>query len=167
MKPEKKANEKKAGEPDVSNMKPEALTAHIVSTHHKYLKKVLPEIYALFMTVLRVHGANHPELYEVFRLFGTLKTELDQHLIREEMLLFPAIEDGEKAKAAGLSAGIRDEHESFARLLGKIRKANHDYALPSDACESYTGLYKTIQEIEADIHQHIHLENDILLKGIA
>jgi len=160
-------NEKTAEKPNFTEMKPGELTDYIISTHHAYLKKTLPETYSLFMKVLRVHGEHHPELYEVFSLFGELKTDLDQHLIKEEMLLFPAIEDGDKTKAAGLIARIKDEHTGLEKLFGRIKAASHNYSLPPDACQSYTGLYKTIKEMEDDIHQLLHLENDILFKGIA
>jgi len=164
--------EKLKAEPNTSkeinflDMKPEALAEYIVTTHHDHLRKALPETYTLFLKILRVHGPNHFELYDVFKLFGAMKTELDQHLIKEEVILFPEIADRNSKKITRLAPKIMDEHEKVGELLEKIRTINHDYALPSDACMSYTNLYKTMQEIEDDIHQHIHLENNILLKGI-
>jgi len=148
-------------------MKPEALAEYIVTTHHDYLRKTLPETYTLFLKVLRVHGVHHAELYDVFKLFAALKTELDQHLVMEESLLFPEIADRGSKKVLSLAARAADEHENAGGLLEKIRAINHDYALPSDACMSYTNLYKTMREIEDDIHQHIHLENNILFKGLS
>ena len=147
-------------------MKPEALTDYIVKTHHKYLKKALPETHALFLIILKVHGPNHPELFEVFKLFGRLKTDMEQLMIREEMMLFPAIEDGDKAAAGALAAGIIKEHTGVVGLLKKIRAASHNYALPSDACESYTKLYKTIPEIEEDVRQQFQIEKDFLKREL-
>ena len=156
----------KTKEPDFLALTPEALADYIVTTHHEYLKKVLPETYDLFLKILGVHGVNHPELYEVFKLFGTMKMDLDQHLIREEIILFPEIADRGSKKVIKTTKEILDEHEDVAELLEKIRAVNHDYALPLDACMSFKALYQSMQEIETDLHQHIHLENNILFKGI-
>lgn len=161
-----KAEEHGAEAVNFLDMAPAALAEYIVAAHHAYLKRILPETYALFLKVLRVHGANHPELYEVFKLFGALKTDLDQHLIREEEILFPKLADRGGAELDSLAAEILEEHENVGALLDKIRATNRDYALPPDVCRSYTNLYQTMREIEDDIHQHIHLENNILLKGL-
>ena len=155
-----------AGTPDFLKMTPEALTEHIVNTHHAYLWKILPETYALFTKVIRVHGKNHPELFDAFKLFGTVKTDLEQHLTKEEEIVFPEIADIRKPEGRKLVEQLKVEHEDVGGLMDQIREVNHDYALPPDACMSYTNLYQTMREIEEDIHQHIHLENNILFKGI-
>jgi len=163
-----KAEAARAGEstPDFQKMQPQELAKYIVETHHAFLFKTLPETYALFMKVLRVHGARHPELYKVFELFGVLKAELDQHLIREETILFPKITDKSDAdtETAKLLEEIETEHENAGRLMDKIRLVNYNYTLPSDACASYKTLYESMMKIEDDIHLHIHLENNILFK---
>ena len=149
------------------DMKPASLADYIVVTHHEYLRKALPETYALFLKVLRVHGAHHPELYPAFKLFGNLKTELEQHLIREETILFPEIAELNEEKVQKLAKEIKEEHESAGELLDQLQAVTNNYALPSDACASFTNLYASLKEIEDDIHQHIHLENNILFKSIA
>ncbi|MDR2710066.1 MAG: iron-sulfur cluster repair di-iron protein [Burkholderiales bacterium] len=156
-----------AGEINFLDMKPAALAEHIVTRHHEYLRKSLPETLALFLKVLRVHGAQHPELYEAFKSFGAMKTDLEQHLIKEETLLFPEFANRSGRKIASLMESIESEHESVGRLLDNIRAISRDYVLPPDACMSYANLYRTLQEIEDDIHQHIHLENNILFKRLA
>jgi len=156
----------KTREVNFLDMTPDALAEYIVTTHHEYLRKALPETYDLFLKVLRVHGVNHPELYEVFKQFGAMKIDLDPHLIREEVVLFPEISDRGSKKVIKLAKELHEEHENVAVLMEKIREINHNYTLPSDACMSFKGLYQSMQEIEEDIHQHIHLENNILFKGI-
>ena len=159
-------------EPDVkpvvnyAAMTPEALAGYIENTHHEYLRESLPEASALFEKVLRVHGANHPELYNAYKLFGAMKTNLEQHLIKEETQLFPKIGDLNNPEVKEIAISTKEEHEAVAELMEKLESVTHDYALPQDACESYKSLYASIQEIIEDIHQHIHLENNILLKNI-
>jgi len=149
---------------DYVSMSPEALAGYIDNKHHEYLREALPETSALFETVLRVHGANHPDLYETYRLFGTLKTNLEAHLIREETKLFPQVSNLNNPKMKELVATIKEEHEVVGELLEDLRKETNDYALPADACVSFKSLYASMQEMEDDLHEHIHVENNILLK---
>lgn len=151
------------------SMSPVVLSTYIEDTHHGYLRKALPETAELLATILRVHGKNHPELFEAYKLFGQLKTDLEQHLLKEETMLFPDFEDAsanEKA-IAELTKTIISEHEAAGDLLVKLREATEDYTLPEDACGTFARTYEMLEEIESDLHQHIHLENNILLKEYA
>ncbi len=150
---------------DFTKMTAEDLTHHIEDTHHDYLRRLLPEIDELFLKVLKAHGGNHPELFEVYKLFGRLKAELSQHLIKEEALLFPALVRGDEAGA--LSAEIAAEHDGAGKLLEAMRSVSNDYAVPADACMTYRRVYALLPEMEQDLHQHIHLENNILMKDLA
>jgi regulator of cell morphogenesis and NO signaling len=148
------------------NMSPAVLTAYIEDTHHDYLRRTLPETAELLATVLRVHGKNHRELFEVYRLFGQLKTDLEQHLIREETMLFPALAQPgiPEHETAALAAEIIGEHEAAGKLLQDLNKVTTDFSVPPDACKSYKKVYAMILEVEEDLHRHIHLENNILLR---
>jgi regulator of cell morphogenesis and NO signaling len=160
----RKAN---AGRTDFTAMSPAVLSAYIEDTHHEYLRKALPEIGAVLMRVLRAHGANHRELYDAYVLYGRLRSDLEQHLIKEETLLFPALTRGgeEAGEAARLAGEIVSEHEAAGELLRALREVTSDYAVPDDACPTYQKAYRLLPELERDLHQHIHLENNILLKG--
>jgi len=148
------------------DMKANVLSDYINDTHHSYLRKVLPEITDILATIVRVHGVNHPELFEVYKLFGILRSDLEQHLLKEETMLFPAfeVEDENQESIRKLSAVIISEHEAAGEILVKLRNITKDYMLPKDACASYEKAYILLEELEKDLHQHIHLENNILLK---
>jgi len=150
---------------DFKSMKPSDLIEYIVEKHHIYLENALPDAAELFAKVLRVHGAHHLELYDAYKLFGALKTDLEQHLIKEETIFFPKIINADK-EAGKLSKEIKNEHEAVGELLDNIRETTNNYALPEDACMSYKNLYNLLQEIEDDIHEHVHLENNILMKNL-
>ncbi len=144
---------------------------HILATHHDYLKRVMPELRRTAAKVAQVHGENHPEVVSLLREIDPLFAELDAHLMKEEQILFPMLRGlaGEPGGAAPAHCGpegpmhvMEMEHESAGAALKRMRELTHDYALPEDACTSYRGLYAGLQELEADLHVHIHLENNIL-----
>jgi iron-sulfur cluster repair di-iron protein len=163
----KSSYEKEGGHFD--QMSPEVLTTYIEDTHHEYLRKVLPEITELLNTLLRVHGKNHPELFELYRVYGQLKTDLEQHLLKEETMLFPDFGEAEtnREEIVELTKMIIAEHEAAGELLEKMREITGNYQVPQDACQTFARTYRLLEEMEEDLHQHIHLENNILLKEYA
>ena len=144
---------------------------YIISKHHAFLKRNMPEVSELATTILRVHGANHNELFSVHKLFHTLKAELDQHMIKEEELLFPLIKEYENKPSKELLGKIskvmketEDEHETAGGVLKELRKVTDQYKIPDDVCGTFRKTYEMLQEVEADLFQHIHLENNILFR---
>lgn len=152
------------------------LVAHIFQAHHTYMKKALPKARQLAKKVLHAHGAHHGEmLRRVHDLYQALDDELSSHLQKEEAILFPYIvavearlHGGSEIPAACFGSVINPiqqmehEHESAGRALAEIRRATGDYSLPHDACPTFRALYEELERMEADLHQHIHLENNIL-----
>ncbi len=151
------------------------LIAHIKNTHHKYTREETVRLATLLQKVCSVHGKNHSELFQIQSIFGGLAQELTMHMMKEEMVLFPYILRMEEAviqKEPVLPAPfgtienpiamMEHEHDSAGRALRTIRTASNDFAVPADACVSYQTLYKALAAFEADLHQHIHLENNIL-----
>ena len=152
-------------------MKSSELIEYILNTHHAYLRRALPETGDLISKVLRAHGANHQELFNVNKLFNALKTELEQHLIKEEELLFPLIRKYDSNPSHELRGQIskvlketEDEHEGAGNILKELRKITAEYTVPDDGCRTYELAYSMIQEIEGDLFEHIHLENNILFR---
>jgi regulator of cell morphogenesis and NO signaling len=151
------------------------LIAHIKNTHHRYTREEIMRFGALFDKVCSVHGKNHPELGVLQETFGGLAQELTTHMMKEEAVLFPYIERMEEAVIArepvlpppfgpvrNPVAMMMHEHDSAGAALKEMREASRGYSAPPDACLSYQTLYKALAAFEADLHQHIHLENNIL-----
>ncbi len=151
------------------------LIAHISSTHHVFVREECPRIEALAAKVVSMHGPNHPELQKVQSLFTALAAELSVHLMKEEQILFPYVIRMEEAAIAGEPTPpamfgtvvnpvrmMMQEHDGAGDVLKQLRSVTNDYALPAEACISYATLYEALQDFEADLHQHIHLENNIL-----
>jgi regulator of cell morphogenesis and NO signaling len=155
-----------SGRSDFTGMEAGELSTYIEDIHHGYLRQALPETAEILAVTLRAHGANHPELYKVYKLFGTLKTDLEQHLLKEETMLFPALtdEDTPDEIRISLAKDIIGEHEAAGEILSELRRITKDYKIPADACPTFAKAYELLEGIEKDLHQHIHLENNILLK---
>ncbi|MBE6089885.1 MAG: iron-sulfur cluster repair di-iron protein [Clostridium beijerinckii] len=150
------------------------LVDHIVNIHHGYLYENLPKISELTTKILRVHGGNHPELSKVHKLFHTVKMELEAHLIEEETIQYPAIKEYLRSnsevdldKAINIINQLQDEHTGAGDILKELRKVTNDYKAPSDGCNTYKLTYAKLEEMESDIFQHIHLENNILFPRLS
>jgi regulator of cell morphogenesis and NO signaling len=152
-----------------------ALAAYIIDQHHFFTKRELKRLTELFDKVTARHGVNHPELSEAQRLFRQLKQELIPHMLKEEQVLFPYIAQMEEAViqqceipqpffgAVGNPVRMMTtEHENAGELLRELRRVTNGYLAPADACASYQTLYQGLAAFEADLHEHIHLENNIL-----
>lgn len=143
------------------------LTAYICDKHHTFVRSELPRLESLFAKVAAKHGGAHPELRQMNELFLALAQELSVHLMKEEQILFPFIE-GNVTHACFPS--VRNpisvmfaEHEDAGEILGRLRElSGGHFEPPPDACGSFRALYQGLAEFELDLHQHIHLENNIL-----
>jgi regulator of cell morphogenesis and NO signaling len=164
---------KLSNQTDFRSMSNSELIDYVVNKHHAFLNKNLPIISELATTILRVHGPHHSELFDVHKHFHSLKAELEQHLIKEETLLFPMIKEYEKnpsdellEKVKKVTKETEDEHESAGGILKELRKVTKEYAIPDDVCGTFEKTYEMLQEVEADLFQHIHLENNILFRRL-
>lgn len=151
------------------------LIDHILNVHHVYTRETLQRIEALLTKVLAKHSDNHPELKLVGALFSQLQADLTPHMQKEEIVLFPYIKGllravaghGSKPQACFPTVMnpikvMNNEHEVAGALLVELRKVTTDYLPPQDACNSFRVLYQTLQELEQDLHMHIHLESNLL-----
>ena len=161
--------------PDFNKMTLTGLYDYIVQTHHTYVKKELPQIHAYLQKVASKHGEKHQELSKIFELFTALKEEMESHMQKEELILFPRIKELEKLvnlENANLQININylqspitvmeQEHDHAGSLLKEIRLLSNDYNPPIDACTTYRLSFAVLEAFELDLHQHVHLENNIL-----
>lgn len=160
-----------AGPLDFQNASPTELIEHILNTHHVFTKSEIDRLQLLADKVLAAHGGNHPELVHVDELITRLSDDLKPHMFKEEQILFPYIVtmsvSGTVARApfGTVNNPIRmmmREHESAGEILRELRALTFDYRVPPDACISYKTLFEALENFEKDLHQHIHLENNIL-----
>jgi regulator of cell morphogenesis and NO signaling len=163
------------GEPDWARLGAAELVGHIVATHHRYLWDELPRLSELAGKIAQVHGAHHPELGEVRALVDELRTDLEQHMAKEEQVLFPRIR--ELATTGTMTAFhcgslaspisvMLVEHDRAGALLARLRAVTGGYRAPSDGCASYRACYDGLAALEADTHLHVHKENNVLFPEV-
>ena len=144
---------------------------HIFQTHHAYLRRELPRLADLLDKVVAAHADTHPELHELRGVFNELRAELEPHMAKEEQILFPAIQRLEQSdtcpsfpfgSVANPMRVMEDDHDAAGIALGSLHRLTDGYRVPDDACNTWRVLLDGLRRLEADLHQHIHLENNIL-----
>lgn len=147
------------------------LADHIIRTHHDYLRTALPRLTQLTEKVRSAHGERHIELIELADIFAAFRYGLEQHMEKEERVLFPLI----KQLAQGITSSefhcgsvnnpvhvMEREHEEAGEALVRMRVLTNDFTAPADACNTYRAMLDALTELEADMHRHVHKENSIL-----
>lgn len=156
---------------DAAAMSLTALADHIEQTHHTYLRAELPRLQAMAQKVASVHGERDPRLAAVRDTVGALAAELSSHMMKEERILFPMIRqmEGHPSRAADsaiMIAGpirqMESEHDDAGANLERLTTLTDGYNPPEWACNTYRALLDGLQQFEADLHQHIHKENNVL-----
>ncbi len=158
-------------ETDWSSESMSDLCDHIETMHHAFLRSELPRLEQLGRRVIQRHGEAHPELLDVMRKFQELRAELEPHMAKEELVLFPAIRQLESASRVpdypfGTIANpiemMEHEHDTAGGVLKEIRRLTNQFQPPPGACNSYRAWYDSLRELEVDMHLHIHKENNVL-----
>ncbi|HCM76012.1 MAG TPA: iron-sulfur cluster repair di-iron protein [Cytophagales bacterium] len=149
---------------------PSLLVDYILDQHHTYVKEAIPLLNELLDKVCDVHGKAYPELAEVRKSFSILSDELNEHMLKEERILFPAIKKMEQQEQPFLLDGplevMMDEHEAAGNLIKQIRSYTSNYTLPNDVCTTYRMTYQKLEAFDNDLMHHIHLENNILFEKV-
>lgn len=158
---------------DWAKESPGKLIDYIVNTHHAYLREELPRISEYAFKILKVHGKSHKELFKVHKLFNNLRIELEEHLVKEEEFIFPQIRQHEregnaddKNRLLNLINELEQEHTGAGDIIMELREVTDHYSVPKDACGSFKITYEKLKEVELELFQHIHLENNILFKNL-
>ena len=150
------------------------LTAYIINNHHAYIRQSAGPMQAHAHKVAEVHGEHHPEVIEIAQRFDLVVADLMAHMAKEERVLFPYM----NALAAAMRGGaapaapfgtvanpirmMEAEHQAAGDQMAAIRELSAGFTLPPDACATFTVTYRELQAFEADLHRHVHLENNIL-----
>ncbi|WP_332631949.1 iron-sulfur cluster repair di-iron protein [Halalkalibacter flavus] len=145
------------------------LIDYIINKHHRFVNEEFSQLSPYVTKVLRVHGAGQPHLAQIHRLFHELRVELEQHLLKEETEDFPLILEVEQnrtkenvEKLQKVVEELENEHSHAGNILKELREVTNDFTPPEGACGTYRLVYQRLEDIEADMFQHIHLENNVL-----
>lgn len=151
------------------------LTDHIINVHHSYVEESIPLLLQYSERVAQVHGSHYTELLEIRDLVKKVAGELSAHLKKEELILFPFIKKMVQAKKENSELPqahfgsvdnpikmMETEHEDAGEVLRRIAELSNNYTPPQGACNTYRAFFAKLDEFEQDLHQHVHLENNIL-----
>lgn len=147
------------------------LCDHIELVHHGYLKEELQRLDFMTRKVAAVHGDHEPRLLEVRRVFETFNAETTSHIKEEDETVFPAIRQLEAANGdkAAVSSGLKvaltkleSEHDSAGAALEQFKALTDSYSPPDWACNTFRALYDGLAQLEKNMHQHVHEENNVL-----
>jgi regulator of cell morphogenesis and NO signaling len=156
------------------------LIAYIVANHHAYVREALPPLLRHTSKVADVHGERHPELVHVAALFARVADEMLEHMTKEEQVLFPFIAALEEARldatapppapfgtVANPIRMMESEHRFVGDAMAEIRHVTDNYRPPSHACATYRVSFQELEAFERDLHDHVHLENNLLFPKAA
>ncbi len=151
------------------------LATYIEEKHHSYVVAQTPVLLQFLNKLCKVHGARHPELFEIYAEFNFVAEELAMHMKKEEVILFPYIKkmaaanrNQEKLSTPGFGTVqnpinmMMHEHSVEGERLAKISELSSGYTPPADGCTTYRVAFQMLKDFELDLHMHIHLENNIL-----
>ncbi len=163
------------GSIDFNSWPLDLLADYIEKTHHRYVEEKTNVLLPFLDKLCKVHGANHPELFRINELFIGCAGELSQHMKKEELILFPFVKRMVKTKdtdgilhqpsfgtVSNPIAMMMHEHDNEGERFRAIAELTNNYTPPADACTTYRVTFAMLKEFEADLHKHIHLENNIL-----
>jgi regulator of cell morphogenesis and NO signaling len=156
---------------DAGAMRLTDLCTHIEQTHHASLRRELPRLDQITGKVASVHGERDPRLVEIRRVFVDFAAELNSHMMKEEQILFPMIRSLDQEETApefhcGSIANpihqMEMEHDSAGDALARFRTLSDEFTPPDWACNTFRAMFDALRELEADMHQHVHKENNVL-----
>jgi regulator of cell morphogenesis and NO signaling len=149
------------------------LIRHIVTNHHRFVRERIPTIQAWIEKLATKHGGRHSELLEIRTLFDAVSAEMLRHMAKEENIVFPfmvsSAYDADR-RVSGSPFGtianpiraMEQEHREVGDLMARLRALTNGYEAPADGCTTYRVCFAELARFEADLHQHVHLENHIL-----
>lgn len=154
------------------------LADYIEKKHHRYIEETVPTLKQFLDKLCKVHGNNHPELFEINKEFIASSEELASHMKKEELILFPFVRQmvkygNNKVQLSKPGFGtvqnpinmMMEEHDKEGERFRKIAELSNNYTPPEDGCTTYRVAFSMLKEFESDLHLHIHLENNILFPG--
>jgi len=169
-----------AGLPRFAAWDARTLIAYIVGNHHAYVREAMPTVLRHTAKIASVHGERHPELSHIAKLFARVAAEMTEHMIKEERVLFPfiaALEESATRRAPRPPApfgtvanpihAMEAEHEFVGDAMAEIRHLTGGYTPPADACATYLVCFQELEAFERDLHDHVHLENNLLFPKAA
>lgn len=140
----------------------EALVGHILERYHEPLRVELPRLIALARRVEQAHGSRRECPHGLAVLLEEVREGIEHNLEMEEAILFPLILAGRGPTAHMPVQVMIQDHEDHDEGLRRIRELTSDLRLPPGASAAWRELYRSLERFEAELLEHIRLENEVL-----
>lgn len=138
------------------------LISHLVTRYHTIHRSELEWLIPLAQKVERVHG-RHPEAPTGLAiLLHRIQEDLEQHMQKEELALFPMMKRGDAVPLDHPIAQMEHEHAAEAQYLLNLEHLTNGFAPPAGACNSWNSLYAGLKKFSEDLSLHMYLENRVL-----
>lgn len=142
---------------------PNVLIGHILTAFHEPLRRELPRLEAMLNKVHRVHGhVDQLRFDALLSIFGAFKQDLLNHMQKEEEVLFPLIMQKRYNSLEMPIHMMEHEHEDAGEALRELRRLTDGFVAPEYACNTWKALWDGLRELEITMHEHVHLENNVL-----
>lgn len=157
-----------------NHMSADTLIEYLLMNHHFYIRQEIPALRQQLKKLIDHHGAQHLFLPALLEALDELEEALIPHLETEENQIFPAIRDLEKQVTSlipiqdsfewlfGPLLALEKEHDEAGQQMHRIRNLSHQYTVPEKSCLSFRFCFEALQTFENKLHEHVHLENNIL-----
>ncbi|WP_417464220.1 iron-sulfur cluster repair protein YtfE [Kordiimonas sp.] len=138
------------------------IIAYLLKRFHEVHRVQLVELKRLAHRVESVHGDREECPHGLTEHLHRMAMELEQHMQKEESILFPLLAGGQGMMAGGPIQVMLMEHEGHREEVARMDALTDNLTLPRGACNTWRALYSGLEAFKADLDAHIHLENDVL-----
>lgn len=140
----------------------EELIEHILDRYHATHRAELPELVRLAARVEERHADKAAAPRGLHAALIELTDALEDHMQKEEQILFPLMRAGGHPMIAAPIGRMRFEHDEHGERLANLERLAHGFELPEEACPTWRALYAGLRKLIEDVHEHVHLENNVL-----
>ena len=145
-----------------------AVIGHIMISFHEPLRQELPRLQMMLEKVVKVHGHYDPErLNLLLKTFTTFHRDLITHMLEEEEQVFPALMQNNASAVSSAIAELEKDHQSAGEALEQFRELTDNFVPPEFACNTWRALWAGLESLEKEMHQHVHMENNVLFPKAA
>lgn len=156
-----------SGQPSVPPESTEELISVLEARYHAAHRREFPELIRLARRVEAVHKA-HPAVPQgLSDLLEEMAADLEEHMLKEEQILFPLMRRGGSPMIAQPIAVMLAEHDDHGAHLREMERLTDDFTAPQDACATWRALYLGARKLADDLVEHIHTENNLLFPRFA
>ncbi|WP_185232634.1 DUF542 domain-containing protein [Teredinibacter franksiae] len=138
------------------------LINYILDRYHLGHRQQLPELIRLAKCLEASHSSNKACPIGITQMLRNLEEDLEQHMINEELDLFPLLTAGDQTQLNSRLSALQFKHGEHDVAINKLLSLTNNLQCPEEACTNWKTLYFELYRFITELKEHIHLEDDIL-----